>query len=380
MPDMSKLYPNVDPEGLLEYSVVFNDRSLNHMSEMFQKVMRDISATLRSVYNADGAAVVPGGGSYGMEAVARQFLHDENCLIIRNGWFSYRWTQILDMGRIGGTATVLKARAENTDPQAAFAPAPAEEVARRIRNEKPAVVFAPHVETSAGMRLPDSYLKTVAEAVHEVGGLFVLDCVASGALWVDMKACGIDVLITAPQKGWSASSCAGLICFSERAMARMEETTSSSFAIDLKKWFQIMKAYEDGSHSYHATMPTDTLAVLRDAMNVTLKAGVDTLYQRQEELGRKVRALLAEFGFKSVAAEGFEAPCVVVVHTTRANLHNTSAFREQGLQIAAGVPLMCDESEQFRTFRLGLFGLDKLNNVDETVGQLRTALRAILSS
>jgi aspartate aminotransferase-like enzyme len=315
-----------------------------------------------------------------MEAVARQFLHEENCLIIRNGWFSYRWSQILDMGQIGGSATVVKARAESSDPQAAFAPAPAEEVARRIREEKPAVVFAPHVETSAGIRLPDDYLKTVAEAVHEVGGLFVLDCVASGALWVDMKAIGVDILITAPQKGWSASSCAALIGFSERAIARLEQTTSTSFANDLKKWFQIMKAYEDGSHAYHATVPTDTLAVLRDAMKATLDAGIDTTRQRQEELGQKVRALLAEFGFRSVAAPGFEAPCVVVVHTTEANLHNTSAFRDQGLQIAAGVPLMCDESEQFRTFRLGLFGLDKLNNVDETVGQLRTALQAILQS
>lgn len=377
---MSKLYPNVDPEGLLEYSVVFNDRSLNHMSAEFQQVMRDISATLRQVYNADGTAIVPGGGSFGMEAVARQFANDETCLIIRNGWFSYRWSQILDMGRIAGATTVLKARAQSTDSQAAFAPVPAEEVAQRIREEKPAVVFAPHVETAAGLRLPDSYLVTVAEAVHDVGGLFVLDCVASGTLWVDMKACGVDVLITAPQKGWSASSCAALIGFSERAIARLKQTTSSSFAIDLKKWFQIMKAYEDGSHAYHATVPTDTLVVLRDAMNATLEAGVDAVYQRQEELGQKVRALLTEFGFKSVAAEGYEAPGVVVVHTTEPSLHNTSAFREQGLQIAAGVPLMCDESDQFCTFRLGLFGLDKLNDVDGTVAQLRRALEAILPS
>lgn len=375
---MSKLYPNVDPEGLLEYSVVFNDRSLNHMSAPFQQVMRDISATLRRAYNADGTAVVPGGGSFGMEAVARQFANDETCLIVRNGWFSYRWSQILDMGRIAGATTVLKARAESTDPQAAFAPVPAEEVAQRIREEKPAVVFAPHVETSAGLRLPDSYLKTVADAVHKVDGLFVLDCVASGALWVDMKACGVDVLITAPQKGWSASPCAALIGFSDRAIARLEQTTSSSFATDLKKWFQIMKAYEDGNHSYHATMPTDALVVLRDAMNATLEVGIGTVYQRQEELGRKVRALLAEFGFKNVAAEGFEAASVVVFYTTNTSLHNTSAFHEQGLQIASGVPLMCDEPDQFCTFRLGLFGLDKLNNVDTTVEQLRVVLQAIL--
>ncbi|OEY65062.1 aminotransferase class V-fold PLP-dependent enzyme [Marinobacter sp. X15-166B] len=377
---MSKLYPKVDPEGLLEYSVVFNDRSLNHMSAPFQQVMRDISATLRRAYNADGTAVVPGGGSYGMEAVARQFANDERCLILRNGWFSYRWSQILEVGQIAGATTVLKARAESSDPQAAFAPVPADEVAQRIREEQPAVVFAPHVETAAGLRLPDTYLKTVADAVHEVGGLFVLDCVASGNLWVDMKACGVDVLISAPQKGWSASPCAALIGFSERALVRLQQTTSSSFAIDLKRWYQIMQAYEDGSHSYHATMPTESLVILRNAMEATEKVGFATLHQRQEELGDKVRALFTEHGFKSVAAQGYEAAGVVVFHTTNPRLHDTSAFREQGLQIASGVPLMCDESEQFRTFRLGLFGLDKLNNVDQTVARLRTALQAIVPS
>ena len=374
---MSTLYPAVDPDGLLEYSVVFNDRSLNHMSASFQQVMRDISATLRQVYNADGTVIVPGGGSFGMEAVARQFANNEFCLVIRNGWFSYRWSQIIDMGNIATDTTVLKARAESSDPQAAFAPVPAAEVADSIRKHKPAVVFAPHVETSAGLRLPDEYLKTVADAVHEVDGLFVLDCVASGALWVDMKACGVDVLISAPQKGWSASPCAALIGLSARAINRLEHTTSSSFAVDLKKWFQIMQAYENGGHGYHATMPTDALVVLRDAMNLTLQFGLETARQRQQELGDKVRALLQEYGFKSVAASGFEAPGVVVFHTVNANLHNTSALREQGLQIAAGVPLMCDESKHFRTFRLGLFGLDKLNNVDATVHQLRVALDAI---
>lgn len=374
---MSRLFPSVDPDGLLEYSVVFNDRSLNHMSAPFQKVMRDISAILRQVYSAEGAVIVPGGGSFGMEAVARQFANAESCLVVRNGWFSYRWSQILEAGRITDNITVLKARALDDSPQAAYAPVPAKEVAERIRAEKPAVVFVPHVETAAGIVLPDDYLKTIGDAVTEVGGLFVLDCVASGALWVDTKACGVDVLITAPQKGWSASPCAALITLSERAIARMEETTSSSFAGDLRKWSQIMQAYESGSHAYHATMPTDTLVILRDAMLETLKAGPDLLYKRQEELGKQVRELFYGAGFKSVAASEFASPSVVVLHTDDINIHNTSLFREQGLQTAAGVPLMCGEPESFCTFRMGLFGLEKLNNVDRTVENLRVALEAI---
>ncbi|MFP3978914.1 aminotransferase class V-fold PLP-dependent enzyme [Marinobacter sp. KMM 10035] len=374
---MSKLFPSIDPDGLLEYSVVFNDRSLNHMSAPFQQAMRDISSTLRQVYNARGAVIVPGGGSFGMEAVARQFANDERCLVIRNGWFSYRWTQILEAGRITDRVTVLQAQPLDDSPQAAYAPVPAEEVAQRIRAEKPAVVFVPHVETAAGIVLPDDYLTIIGEAVKEVNGLFVLDCVASGALWVDTTACGVDVLITAPQKGWSASPCAALITLSERAIARMEETTSSSFAGDLRKWSQIMQAYESGNHAYHATMPTDTLVVLRDAMLETLKAGPELLYRRQEELGRQVRELFYSAGFKSVAAPGFESPSVVVLHTDNLNIHNTSLFREQGLQIAAGVPMMCGEPESFRTFRMGLFGLEKLNNVDRSVENLRVALAAV---
>ncbi len=374
---MSKLFPSVDPDGLLEYSVVFNDRSLNHMSATFQQVMRDISSTLRQVYNAEGAVIVPGGGSFGMEAVARQFANGEHCLVVRNGWFSYRWSQILEAGRITDKVTVLKARALDNTTQAAYAPVPAETVAERIRAEKPAVVFVPHVETAAGIVLPDDYLTTIGNAVKDVNGLFVLDCVASGALWVDTKACGVDVLISAPQKGWSASPCAALITLSERAIARMEETTSSSFAADLRKWSQIMQAYESGNHAYHATMPTDTLVILRDAMFETLKTGPALLYQRQVELGQQVRELFYSAGFKSAAAPGFESPSVVVLHTDDINIHNTSLFREQGLQTAAGVPLMCGEPEGFRTFRIGLFGLEKLNNVDRTVENLRVALAAI---
>lgn len=376
---MSKLYPTVDPDGLLEYSVVFNDRSLNHMSSSFQQVMRDISGTLKHVYGGEGAVVVPGGGSFGMEAVARQFAGDNRCLVIRNGWFSYRWSQILEMGRIPAEVTVLSAQPDNTAHQAPYLPPPVEEVVQAILEKRPEVVFAPHVETAAGMVLPDDYLKAVGEAVHQVDGLFVLDCVASGALWVDMRACGVDVLISAPQKGWSASPCAALIALSDRALARMEHTSSSSFACDLKKWFQIMQAYENGGHAYHATMPTDTLAVLSKAMHETVESGLDSLCQRQQQLGREVRRLFAEAGFASVAGPGFEAASVVVLHTDDVNLHNTSLFREQGLQTAAGVPLMCGEPDSFRTFRVGLFGLEKLNNVERTVDNLRTALRTLQS-
>jgi aspartate aminotransferase-like enzyme len=376
---MSRQVPQVDPEGLLEYSVVFNDRSLNHMSAVFQQVMCDISATLKRTYRADGAVVVPGGGSFGMEAVARQFAHDRHCLVIRNGWFSYRWSQIFDMGRIPTGATVLKARPISDGHQSAYAPPPVDDVVATILSEKPEVVFAPHVETASGMVLPDDYLKAVGDAVDKVGGLFVLDCVASGAIWVDMKACGVDVLISAPQKGWSASPCAALIALSGRALERIEQTTSSSFAADLRKWLNIMRAYEDGGHAYHATMPTDTLAVLRDAMQETERTGLDTLKARQWDLGHQVRALFAEAGFYSVAAEGFEAPGVVVLHTDNIDIHNTRLFREQGIQTAAGVPMMCDEPEDFRSFRVGLFGLEKLNNIDRTVDNLRQALTAIRS-
>jgi aspartate aminotransferase-like enzyme len=160
---MPGLLPDVDPDGLLEYSVVYTDRAVNHMSGAFQSVMRDISATLKQVYNADAAVIVPGSGTFGMEAVARQFANDEHCLIIRNGWFSFRWTQILEMGNIATSTTVMKARKVGDGSQDPFAPAPIEDVVAAINDEKPAVVFAPHVETSSGMLLPDDYLKAVAE-------------------------------------------------------------------------------------------------------------------------------------------------------------------------------------------------------------------------
>ncbi|MGE8500194.1 MAG: aminotransferase class V-fold PLP-dependent enzyme [Pseudomonas sp.] len=376
---MSDLYPSIDPDGLIEYSVVYTDRSLNHMSQSFQGVMKDISSTLKQVYNAHAVAIVPGSGTYGMEAVARQLATGQQCLVIRNGWFSYRWTQIFDMGQIPAQSTVLKARPVTSGSQAAFAPAPLDEVLATIAAEKPQVVFSPHVETSSGMILPDSYLRAVSDAVHAVGGLFVLDCIASGTLWVDMQACGIDVLISAPQKGWSASPCCALVMLSEAAQARVEATQSTSFACDLKKWLQIMQAYEQGGHAYHATMPSDALARFRDAMHEAQSIGFDRVRQQQQELGDRVRALLERKGFKSVAAAGFEAPGVVVCYTDDAQIKTGAKFAAQGLQIAAGVPLQCDEPADFQTFRLGLFGLDKLGHIDRTVATLEQALDKVLA-
>lgn len=371
---MSGLLPDVDPQGLLEFSVVYTDRSLNHMSGAFQQVMRDLAAQLKSVYNADSVAIVPGSGTFGMEAVARQFATGQKAMVIRNGWFSYRWTQIFEMGQIPREELVLKAQFESDQPQAQLAPMAIEQVVETIRHERPDVVFAPHVETSAGMILPDSYIKAVAEAAHEVGALFVLDCIASGTIWVDMKACGVDILVSAPQKGWSGSPCAGLVMMSSAARARLDETNSTSFAADLKKWTQIMETYESGAHAYHATMPTDGLRQLRDVMAEAEKYGFDKLKAAQQELGDRARAILTDRGIKSLAAEGFGAPGVVVSYTDETDIHNGSRFAQAGFQIAAGVPLQVDEPEGFKTFRIGLFGIDKLMNVDRTITMLEEGL------
>ena len=375
---MPALLPDVDPDGLLEYSVVYTDRALNHMSRRFQGVMRDVSATLKQVYAAQAAVVVPGSGSTGMEAVARQFGTGKKVLVIRNGWFSYRWSQIFEMGGIPAATTVLKARMVSPEHQAPFAPPPLDEVVATIRSTKPDLVFAPHVETSAGMLLPDDYLTAVAAAVHEHGGLFVLDCIASGAIWVDMAATGVDVLVSAPQKGWSGPPCCGLVMLGARALARIEATTSTSFSLDLKKWLQIMQTYENGGHAYHATLPTDGLAKLRDVMQELAAFGFDRAKAAQQQLGDRVRALLAHEGIRSVAAAGFQSPGVVVSYTDDVEWHSGRAFAALGLQIAAGVPLAVDEPADFRTFRIGLFGLDKLMHVDRTVENLDRALSALL--
>ncbi len=374
---MAGLLPNVDPDGLLEYSVVYTDRSLNHMSQQFQAVMRDISATLKEVYNAHAAVIVPGSGTFGMEAVARQFALDQHTLVIRNGWFSYRWTQIIEMGRLTDQHTVLKARRLNADdPHSPFQPVPVDEAMAQIRREKPAVVFAPQVETSAGLLLPDDYIQALAAATHEAGGLFVLDAIAAGTLWVDMQSLGIDVVVSAPQKGWSGSPCCAMVMLSERATQRLSETRSNSFACDLGKWHSIMQAYEHGGHAYHATMPTDALRLLRDIMQETRAYGFAKVKAEQQAIGREVRAMLSRHGFVSVAAEGFQAPGVVVCYSDDSGL--VGKLAQAGIQVAGGVPLMCDEGDNFQTFRIGLFGLDKLHHTERSVENLEKAIKAVM--
>jgi aspartate aminotransferase-like enzyme len=374
---MPGLLPNVDPDGLLEFSVVYTDRALNHMSKRFVGVVQDIIATLKGVYNAHTVALIPGSGTFGMEAVARQFANREKALVVRNGFFSYRWSQIFDMGGLGGGAVVCQARQQGTGAQAPWAPCPADEVAAKIRSEKPKVVFAPHVETASGIILSDDYLRTVGAAAREVGALFVLDCIASGAVWVDMQATNVDVLISAPQKGWSSWPCCAMVMLGERARAAIDATTSSSFACDLKKWMQIAEGYEKGQHSYHATMPTDALVRLRDTMREMQAYGFEKLRAEQVELGTKVRALLESRGYPSVAAEGWKAPGVVVSYTTDPDIQSGKKFLAAGLQAASGVPLQCGEGPDFRSFRLGLFGLDKWHDVDRSVGHLAAALDRI---
>ena len=375
---MPGLLPNVDPDGLLEYSVVYTDRSLNHMSDSFQKAMNDVSSSLKEVYNAETVVLVPGGGTYAMEAVARQFATDQSCLVLRNGWFSFRWSQIFEMGNIPSEEIVLKASRVSEDSQAPFAPPNIDEVVELIKKKKPHMVFAPHVETSSGIILPDDYIQSIAAAVHSVGGMFVLDCIASGAIWIDMKDCGVDVLISAPQKGWSASPAFGMVMLSSDAAEKINETKSTSYSCDLLKWLQIMQAYESGGHAYHATMPTDAIKHFRDTVNETAEFGFDNARKKQQELGDKVSALLERNNITSVAAKGFQAPGVVVSYTTDKEIQNGSKFKDIGMQIAAGVPLQCDEGDDYQTFRLGLFGLDKLKDVDAVVKKLEQAIKQVI--
>ena len=375
---MPGLLPNVDPDGLLEYSVVYTDRSLNHMSDSFQKAMNDVSSSLKEVYNAETVVLVPGGGTYAMEAVARQFATDQSCLVLRNGWFSFRWSQIFEMGNIPSEEIVLKASRVSEDSQAPFVPPNIDEVVELIKKKKPHMVFAPHVETSSGIILPDDYIRSIATAVHSVGGMFVLDCIASGAIWIDMKDFGVDILISAPQKGWSASPAFGMVILSSDAAEKINETKSTSYSCDLLKWLQIMQAYESGGHAYHATMPTDAIKHFRDTVNETAEFGFDNARKKQQELGDKVSALLEKNNITSVAAKGFQAPGVVVSYTTDKEIQNGSKFKNIGMQIAAGVPLQCDEGDDYQTFRLGLFGLDKLKDVDAVVEKLEQAIKQVI--
>ncbi|NBS11384.1 MAG: alanine--glyoxylate aminotransferase family protein [Gammaproteobacteria bacterium] len=374
---MSSIYPAVDPDGLLEYSVVFTDRSVNHMSQLFQETMRGLSTGLRSVYHAEQIALVPGGGTFAMESVARQFCRHQRVHVLRNGWFSFRWSQIFDAGVETTAVEVARAVADSDAADAQFVPAELESFLRAIQTDRPGCVIAPHVETSAGMLLPDETLKAIADATHAVGGLFILDCVASGCLWVDMAETGVDVLITAPQKGWSSSPCAGVVLLSARAAERLDATQSDSYALDLKKWRQIMAAYEHGGHAYHATMPTDGLIQFYRNYQEMAAIGFAELKSRQIILGQRMRGVLEAAGFKSLAGAGFQSPTVIVSHTDRDDFKNTQAFLAAGVQVAAGVPLECNESAAFKTFRVGLFGVDKLMNIDRTVANFETALSVV---
>ncbi|MGB2302629.1 MAG: aminotransferase class V-fold PLP-dependent enzyme [Candidatus Puniceispirillaceae bacterium] len=374
---MSSLYPDIDPEGLLEYSVVFTDRSVNSMSQQFQSVMRGLHEELTSVYNASSCVLVPGGGSYAMEAVARQFARNEKVLVVRNGWFSYRWTQIFDQGVAPAHAEIVCARPDTPEADQQFSPAPIEDICAAITANRPSVVVAPHVETSAGLLMPDEFIAQIASTAHEVGAIFVLDCVASGALWVDMGALGVDVLISAPQKGWTSTPCAGVVMLSDAALARMEDTESDSFVLNLKKWHQIMGAYLGGGHAYHATMPTDGISQFYQAVLEIKKFGYANAKQAQIELGTKLRGIMEQRGFKSLTADGFKSPTVIVSHTDRDDMKSGAAFAAQGVQIAAGVPLECGESEQFKTFRIGLFGLDKLANIERTISVFTEKLDSV---
>jgi len=375
---MPGLLTNIDPDGLLEYSVVYTDRSLNHMSQSFQSVMNDVSTSLKGVYNSQVVIVVPGGGTYAMEAVARQFATNQNCLVLRNGWFSFRWSQIFEMGNIPSEETVMKARRVSEGAQAPFAPADINEVVDMIKMKKPNLVFAPHVETASGIILPDNYIRSVTDAVHSVGGMFVLDCIASGAIWVDMEDSGVDILINAPQKGWSSSPAFGLVMLSPQANKLIHKTQSTSFSCDLLKWLQIMQAYENGAHAYHATMPTDAIKRFRDTIFETAEFGFDNARKKQQELGDKVRVLLEGHNINSVSEKGYQAPGVVVCYTSDKEIHNGSKFSNVGMQIAAGVPLQCGEGDDYQAFRIGLFGLDKLKDVDAAVNRLKDALKQVV--
>mmetsp|Transcript_11346 Transcript_11346/g.16455 ORF Transcript_11346/g.16455 Transcript_11346/m.16455 type:complete len:456 (+) Transcript_11346:178-1545(+) len=379
--------PKADFGDLKEYSVIFTNRSLNLMSVPFQTVMKNLNNLLKKTYNADKVAIIPGSGTFGMEAVARQFATDEHVMVIRNGWFSFRWTEIFDMGggsNIPSSHTVLMAQpvptSDKTCPHKHYAPYPIDEVVAKIHDERPAVLFAPHVETSTGMILPDDYIKKATKAMHEVGGLFVLDCIASGTVWADMKDLGVDVVISAPQKGWTGPACAALVMMSEKAVEKMGEKEETSFSLSLKRWSAIMDTYEKGGFGYHTTMPTDALRDFHEISVETLKFGLPKLKDAQIELGATARSLLESKGLTSVAAPGFQAPGVLVYYSPlgQENPVMMNRFKAHGLQIAMGVPWRVNEPEGLQTFRIGLFGLDKMGNIPHTIETLGTALDQVL--
>jgi len=375
-------------EGLKEFSVVYTDRALNMMSSEFVTVMQDISKTLKEVYNAKYTAIIPGAGTYAMEAVARQFGKARKVMVIRNGYFSYRWTDIFTRCNIPkGEETILKAFPAEEGDQPQYIPMPIEKVLAAIKAERPDAVFAPHVETSVGMILPDEYIKRVTAAVHEVGGVFVLDCIASGTIWLDMEELGIDALISAPQKGWSGPCCVGIVALSERGYGRVQETEGDSMVTNLKMWCHVMSEYEEGRFKYYTTLPTDALRTFRDVMLETKAFGFAKAKQEQWRLGRLVRSEMRKYGFKGVPIPEYQSPGVVVLYIPKTmtdpkkERNFFQEFKAEGLQIAGGVPWKLGEPAgrgPKQTFRIGLFGIDKLKNVESTVKTLTSVVKNIV--
>ena len=335
--------------------------------------------------NLTNFLLIPRSGTFGMEAAARSFATDKHVMVLRNGWFSFRWTEIFDHAgpnSIPKSHTVLKAQPQpnNGIGPVQYAPYPIEEVVAKIYEEKPAAFFAPHVETSTGMILPDEYMKKISDAVHDVGGVFVLDCIASGTVWVDMKELGVDVIISAPQKGWTGPACCAMVMMSDLAAKKMAEAKESSFSLSLKKWTTLMESYENGGWAYHTTMPTDGIRDFHEVTVETMKFGIGNLKNSQLALGKSAHAMLESKGLVSVAAPGFQAPGVLVYHSPCAseNPIMLNKFKEYGLQIAMGVPWRIDEPEVMKTFRVGLFGLDKMGDIEGTVSTLENAVDKVL--
>ena len=362
---------------LQEFSVVYTDRAVNHMSQEFQQAMRDLSTLFKTVYHAEEVILIPGSGTTAMEAVARQFAREKKCLCLRNGFFNFRWSQIFAQGHIPNEEFVLKAHALSREKKASFLPPSLEEVNKCILEKTPNLVFATHVETSSGIMLSDEYIAAIAEKIHSMNGYLVLDCVASGARWIDMQALGVDILITAPQKCWSAPPSCGIVLLNKTIGSQLSHTTSDSFDLDLNQWLNIMRAYEQGKFAYYATMPTNALIALRNSMLEAQKIGFSYLKDRQLELGTKVRSLFKSKGFISVAEEQVASPSIAVYYTDDPTIQNGQKWQEYGIQISSGVPLKCGEQEPFQTFRIGLLGWDKLNHIDQTVDTLKETLKEI---
>jgi len=395
---------SVQASELKEYSVIYTDRAKNLMAGSFSQAMTDISTELCSVYNAHKCVMIPGSGTYAMEAVAGQFARHKHeadyspCMVIRNGYFSFRWSDIWSFVYPPACARspeliVLKAQPTNNEPdnKPQFAPPALEDVVAEIKAKKPCVVFAPHIETSAGIVLSDDYVRSLAAATHDAcpDAIFVLDCIASGNRWTDMQALGVDVLITAPQKGWTGPACVGIAMMGERAceiMAKQNAVSPKghSFSCNLAKWAGVADAYaQPGGFMYHTTLPTDSLMVFRDVIMETKEFGYEQCEERMCQLGDGIRNVLESRGFKSVAAPECAAPTVVVSYNRQdEDAAILGKLKGEGIQVAGGVPLKIDEPwDGFAappTFRLGLFGLDKLKNVDHTVAVFEGALDKVM--